>query len=293
MRGFGYLLFLLFFISQPLQARLLGESVTAISHSLPGDSDNTSLSLPGVQFHEFNDYYGNTDKLITGGGKANLLWLGQHFSAKASFKASYIQPILRTRNDMDYLKEKIGIHGEELNSQLNLSYTHYRNQRSNEMAIKFNVGAGYANLGNHGMVQMYRQIHRALGLGVSDDKFGPKRKEHFRYFSYGTTLIFPIAQTINFITGVSIYNSKAFYEYLYEAGLIFSFHRYFAFSFKYQWIDQKRSEWWNLTDHRKQVHAGLRLFTYWTPSLMYVSTYVKGDKHPQLYLSPISFTFPF
>lgn len=289
----GSILFIILLLSEAVEARLLGESVTAISHSLPGDSDNTSLALPGIQIHEFNDYYGNTDKLITGGGKGNLLWLGKKLSAKASFKGAYIQPIIKTRNDMPYLDKKIGIHAEQLDSSLYLSYTHYRNQRSNDMAIKLNVGAGYMNLGNHGFVQIYRQVHHALGLGVDDDKYGPKRKDSFRYFSYGTTFIFPLARTINLITGVSIYNSQAFYEYAYEAGLIFSFNRNLAFSFKYQWIDQKRSEWWELTDNRKQVIAGFRLFTYWTPSLMYVSSFVKGDKHGQIYLSPLSFIFPF
>ena len=293
MRSAYIILFLCCLNFPAAQARLLGESVTAISHSLPGDSDNTSLALPGLQLHEFNDYYGNTDKLITGGGKANVLWLGKNLSVKASFKGSYIQPILKTRNDMPNLEDSIGIHAEELNSSINLSYTHYRSQRSNDMALKFNIGAGYVNLGKHGLVQLYRQIHHALGLAVNDDLFGPRRKENFRYFSYGTTFIFPLAQTINLIMGISVYNSRAFYEYAYEAGLIFSFNKEFAFSFKYQWIDQKRSEWWSLASHRKQIIAGLRFFSYWTPSLMYVSSYVKGDKHGQIYLSPLSFTVNF
>lgn len=288
----GYLFFL-FLFSLEVHAKLLGESVTAISHTLPGDSDNTSLALPGFQVHEFNDYFGNTDKLITGGSKGNLLLLGKNLSVKATIKAAYIQPIIRTRNDQHLLDKRIGVHAEQLESSLNLSYTHYRDQKSNAMAVKFNFGAGYADVGNHGFVQAYRQIHHALGLGVDDDKFGPKLKEHFRYFSYGTTLIFPLGDMTNFIMGASVYNSPAFYEYLYEAGFFFSIGRQFALSFKYQWIDQKRSQWWPITNRRNQIVAGLRILSYWTPSMMYVSPYVKGDRHAQVYLSPISFTFPF
>lgn len=62
---------------------------------------------------------------------------------------------------------------------------------------------------------------------------------------------------------------------------------------KYMYIDQERSDWWYLTKERQQFILALRLFAIWTPSLMYVSSYVEGDDYGQLYLSPISFTYPF
>jgi hypothetical protein len=62
---------------------------------------------------------------------------------------------------------------------------------------------------------------------------------------------------------------------------------------KYMFIDQKRSHWWNIKPNRQQFLIGLRLFSIWTPSLMYVSPYVHGDDYGQLYLSPVSFTLPF
>jgi hypothetical protein len=289
----SFIFCLLLLFSPDLYARILGESIAVSPHALPGDSDATSLALPGLQFHEFNDYFGKTDKLITGGAKANLLWVTRHFSAKLSFKGAYIQPILQTRNDQLPLDKIIGIHGEELNTSLFLSYTHYKNLRSNSPAIKFTVGGGYVDLGNHGLINLYRQIHNAVGSPIQDDKFGPKIHGSFRYFSSGIHFILPLAKFLNFQTGVSSYNSQAFYEYAYEAGIIFSANKSFAFSAKYQFIDQKRSMWWDLRDNRHQFIAGLRLFEYWTPSVMLVSRYVKGDQMGQLYLSPLSFTIPF
>ncbi len=64
---------------------------------------------------------------------------------------------------------------------------------------------------------------------------------------------------MNFNLGASVYNSHSFYEYAYEIALIISANSSFALSAKYQFIDQKRSQWWELASKRHQRPALLKL----------------------------------
>lgn len=280
----------LIFLALPIKAKILGENIAVNPYALPGDSEAANLSLPGLRIHESNDYFGKTDKLISGGGSASVMETWKHFSTSLSLKGRFIQPILQTRNDQPLLVDKIGVYAESMETLWNLSYTHYRR---NSIGWKFNLGLGYTDVGNHGLVNLYRQIHEAVDSPVNDNKFGEKLNESFRHVNYGVSAIFPIIEKVNFMLGTSVYNSRAFYEYALESSLVVSVSRNFAMSMKYMFIDQKRSNWWNLKANRQQFLLGLRLFTFWTPSLMYVTSYVKGDDYGQLYLSPISFTVPF
>lgn len=280
----------LIFISLTAEARILGESIAVNPYALPGDSDAVNLAVPGVQLHEFNDYFGKTDKLISGGGKLAAMQSWRHFSGSIGLRGRFIQPILKTRNDQPILTEKIGVYAETMESFLNLAYTFYNR---NSLGWKFNLGAAYTDAGNHGLVNVYRKVHEVVASPVNDEKFGDKLHENFRSFYYGAGVIFPVFKIVNLYIGGSVYNSRPFVEQAYEASIVSSYSRWLAFNLKYQFIDQKRSDWWTIRSHRHQFLAGLRISQIWTPSLMYVSPWVKGDNYGQWYLSPISFTWPF
>lgn len=272
-------------------AAILPESVSVLPHPRPGITDRTQLNPPGIQFHEFNDYLGDTDKLITGGARIKGKGIWPHFSSSLSVGGAYIMPIHKTRSDQPALANKIGIHAETLEVDLDFSYTGYGGVDS-WWAYRIDLGIGHFKLGEFGMVNIYRQVHRALGSPILDDEFGEKRKEEFWASNYGLSLIFGPAKFFNFSLGASVYNSVAFYEVAYEASLIMRFSLDYALSLKYAHIDQKNSEWWSFRPNRQHYLVGLRLFTYWTPSAMYVSPYVEGDDFGQTYFSPVSFTIP-
>lgn len=285
-----HLLLLLLSLS-PLHAKaqILLESRNVNPHALPGDS-GSQLALPGIQLHEFNDYFGETDKLISGGGKLQFLEIHRYLSASLGLKGRFIQPILETRNDQPSLVEKIGVYAETMETNLNLAYTFYGRSRKS-VGLKLTLGLAYTDAGDHGLVNVYRKIHEIIDSPINDDKFGTKLDENFRSMSYGAEFIFPIVTGINILFGTSVLNSKMFYEYSYDLTFLLVYSKNFASSLKFSYVDQKRSSWWNLRDHRRQIITGLRIFEHWTPSLMYVSPYVVGDDYGQLYLSPISFTY--
>lgn len=107
-------LIFLFLLATSAEGKILGESIAVNPHALPGDSEATSLSLPGLRLHESNDYFGETDKLVSGGGSITLMGVWKHFSTSISHKGRFIQPILETRNDQSELDEKIGVYAESI-----------------------------------------------------------------------------------------------------------------------------------------------------------------------------------
>lgn len=283
-----FCLFILFISTA--EAKLLGESLAVNPYAMPGDSEMHHLTLPGVRFHEANDYFGKTDKLISGVGSLSVMEVWKHFSTSLSVKGRFIQPILQTRSDQPMLTEKIGIYAETMEVFWDNSITLYS---KDSLGLKLSLGLGYSDLGEHGLVNLYRKIHEVVGSPVQDELFGDKLKDNYRSSSYGVHLVFPLLDRVNFLIGTSVLNSSPLRENSYEASLIASPSRSFALSMKYMHIDQERSDWWYLARERQQFILALRLFAIWTPSLMYVSPYVKGDDYGQLYLSPISFTYPF
>ena len=259
-------------------------------YAVPGDSEGNHLSLPGIRFHEANDYFGETDKLISGVGSLSIMETWRHFSVSLSQKGRFIQPIIQTRNDQPKLKENIGVYAESMETFLNTSITLYSKK---SMAFKINLGGAYSDIGDHGFVNIYRKIHEVVASPISDDNFGEKLKDHFYTSYYGFNFVFPLLDNVNYLIGAAAYNSSMMRENAIDSSLIISFSKKFAMSLRYTFVDQKRSDWWELKPNRQQFILALRLFSYWTPSLMYVSPFIKGDTYGQYYLSPISFTIPF
>lgn len=286
----AYLFAAFFLLSLPSHARILGEYLRVNPHALPGDTEYNHLPLPGVMMHESNDWYGNTDKLISGTGTLNITGIWRHLSTSVGMKGRFITPILQTRNDQDYLPEKIGVFADSMETSWHNSITLYGKE---SMAFKLDFGAAYTDIGNHGLVNLYQQIHDRIGSPTKDEAFGPRLRDSFIVSTYGVSFVFPLLDTINMMIGGSAYDSVPFHEKSVQYSFVFSNGRNFAASFKFMYVFQERSEWYELTGNRRQYMGGLRLFSFWTPSFMYVSPYVEGDKFGQVYFSPISFTWPF
>lgn len=274
-----------------LEAEVLSEYVAVNPHALPGDSEFNHLPVQGLRVHEANDYIGDTDKYISGAGSLAVLGIWKHFSTSLSYKGRFLQPALEKRNDQPKLSTPLGIYAEWAEIMLNTSVTIYSKE---SWGFKLDGGVGYNDLGDHGLVNIYRKIHEIVASPINDKNFGPKLKDHYISSSVGAFVIVPISKTINFMFGHSAYNSKMFVENAVEASLVISASKNFALSMKYMNIKQERSEYYqNLRGHRQQGIVALRLFEFWTPSLMFVSPLLKEDDFSQWYLSPISFTYPF
>ena len=279
------------FSIQAFASKILEESINVNPYALPGDSERNYLPVKGVRVHEANDFYGGTDKLISESVSLSVLgnyW--KNFSTSVSYKGRYVQPILKTKNGREPLPEKIGIYAEWAEVMLNQSVTFVAND---SIALKIEGGVGYNDFGEHGFADVYEAVHEAVGSPDERDKFGDKTHDNFISSSAGASLILPIGDHINILGGYQIMNSKIFREDASTGSVIWSVSKDLAFSATYSYIKQIRSSYYDLRNHRHQYIGAVRLFTFWTPSIMFVSPYVRGDKYGQWYLSPISFTYPF
>lgn len=200
---------LFFFFISVAEARILGESLAVNPYAMPGDSEMNHLTLPGIRFHEANDYFGKTDKLISGVGSLSVMEVWKHFSTSLSVKGRFIQPILKTRSDQPLLTQKIGVYAESMEAFWSNSITIYS---KDSLGLKLSFGFGYTDLGEHGLVHLYREIHDRVGSPTQDKLFGEKLKDNFITSSYGVHLVFPVLEKVNFLIGTNILNSSPLRE---------------------------------------------------------------------------------
>ncbi len=283
---------LILLISLHAHARkILDESVSVNPYTLPGDTENTQLPLSGLRLHEANDFYGKTDKLTTEALSLNVMgtWK-KYFATSLGYKGRFVTPVLRTKNGENPLPRSLGIYAEWAELKFNQSITLFQ---KSWIGVKLDGGVSYNDFGNHSFADIYQDVHDSLGSHDEREKFGKPVDDHFIASTMGGTIIFPVGDNINLLTSYQVMNSKIFREDAHEATLIWSVSKDLAFSAKYSYIKQIRSEFYDLKDHRTQYLGGVRLFKFWTPSIMYVSEYIKGDKYGQWYLSPLSLTYPF
>ena len=213
------------------------------------------------------------------------------FSTSLSYKGRFVQPILKTRFGKEELPAPLGIYAEWAELMLNQSVllTH------DDLwpAIKLDGGIGYNDFGDHAFADYHRNIHSAVGSKNEEDRYGKKQNDNFITTSAAASIILPFSDQLNLMGSYQIMNSKIFREDTQEISLVWRKSENFAASVKYSFVNQIRSEFYDLRNHRNQFIAAVRLFKFWTPSIMRVSTYVRGDKYGQWYLSPISLTYPF
>lgn len=284
------ILVFLLIVSGIASAEMLDESISVNPYALPGDSDANHLMVPGVRLHEANDWAGNTDKNVTESGSLTVMgnyW--KWFSSSLSYRGRYVTPVLKTKNHEPALPTPIGIHAEWVELMLNQSMTFYTDKG---WGIKLDGGIGYNDMGNHSFVKAYKSVHESIGNPDESDKFGERVDTNFISSTFGGGIVIPMGQ-VNLLAAYKSMNSEAFREDAIEGSAILSVSEDLAFSVKASFIEQKRSNLFDLKQYRSQYYAGVRLFKFWTPSVMYVTPYLKGDKYGQLYVSPLSLTYPF
>lgn len=284
-------LLVLLFSLPSFAGKILDESLGVNPYTLPGDSERNHLPVSGVRLHEANDFYGKTDKLTTEALSLNVMgtW-GHYFATSVGYKGRFVTPVLRTKNGEGKLDTPLGIYGEWAEISLNQSVTLFQ---ESWVALKLDGGITYNDFGDHSFADIYKWVHDEVGSPDERSKFGTPVDDNFIGSSAAGSIVIPIGDHINLIGSYQVMNSKIFREDAQEAALIWSLSKDLAFSAKYSTVKQIRSEFYDLKNRREQFIGAVRLFEFWTPSIMYVSPYIKGDKHGQWYLSPLSLTYPF
>ena len=288
-----FFLLFLFFATLPSQARtVLNELIKVNPYTLPGDSEQNHLSVNGIRWHESNDFFGKTDKLMTQTSSLNVMGIWKdRFSTSVSYKGRFVQPILKTRYGAEELSTPLGIYAEWAEVMLNQSATFISND--SWLALKLDGGFGYNDFGDHAFADYHRKIHNFVGSKNEEHRYGKKQDENFITTSGAVSVIVPFNDQLNLMGSYQIMNSQIFRENAQEVSMVWRKSESFAASVKYSFVKQMRSELFDLQNHRSQFIGAVRLFKIWTPSIMHVSTYVRGDKYGQWYLSPISVTYPF
>lgn len=272
-------------------AKVIDEYKKVNPYALPGDVERNHLPVPGISYHDANDFFGDTDKLVTEVSMLGVLAIWrERYSTALTYKGRFLQPILKTKHGEEELPAPLGVYAEWAELMLNQSATWEVHEW---LGVKLDGGLGYNDLGDHLFADYHRNIHSAVGSENQEDRYGKLQDANFFTSTVAASLIFPITDQVNVMGSFQVMNSELFRENAQEVSLVWAKTPEFAASIKYTFVKQIRSEFYELRNNRTQMIAAIRLFKIWTPSIMKVSTYVKGDKYGQWYLTPISLTYPF
>ncbi len=273
-------------------AKVLPEFVNVNPYTLPGDSERNHLPLTGVTYHDTNDFFGRTDKLMTEVSSLSVMSIWKdRFASSIQYKGRFVQPILKTRYGKEELPAPLGIYAEWAEVIFNQSMTFFTNDSL--AGFKIDAGIGYNDFGDHIFADYHRKIHSAVGSKNEENRYGKIQDDNFFTSTVSASVIVPFSDQVNLMASYQVMNSKIFREDAQETTLVWRKSENVAFSLKYSFVKQIRSEFYDLKNNRQQFIGAVRLFKIWTPSIMRVSTYVRGDKYGQWYLTPISLTYPF
>lgn len=287
-----FLILLTIFALPSWAGKVLDEFISVNPYALPGDSERNHLAVSGISYHDSNDFFGKTDKLITEVSSLGVMstWKNR-FATSFSYKGRFVQPILKTRFGEEELPAPLGIYAEWAEVMLNQSMT--LSKEDSWLALKIDGGIGYNDFGDHAFADYHRNIHSAVGSRNDEDRYGKRLNDNFITTTAATSFIIPFSDQVNLMGSYQVMNSKIFREDTQEVSLVWRMSERFAATLKYSLVNQIRSEFYDLRNNRNQFIGAMRLFKFWTPSIMHVSTYVRGDKYGQWYLSPLSVTYPF
>ncbi len=272
--------------------KILDEFLKVNPYMLPGDSERNHLPLSGITYHDTNDFAGKTDKLMTEISSLSVMGIWKdRFASSIQYKGRFVQPILKTRFGKEELPAPIGIYAEWAEVMLNQSMTFFKDDSF--AALKIDAGIGYNDFGDHVFADYHRKIHSAVGSKNEEYRYGKIQDDNFFTTTASASVIVPFSDQINLMGSYQVMNSKIFREDAQEISLVWRKSENTALSLKWSFVKQIRSDFYDLKNNRYQFIAALRLFKYWTPSIMRVSTYVRGDKYGQWYFAPLSLTYPF
>nr|MBA2405961.1 hypothetical protein [Bdellovibrionales bacterium] len=165
------LLLFIIAVSPSWAGKVIDEFVNVNPYTLPGDSERSHLPVAGIRFHDANDFFGNTDKLMTEVTSLNVMgiWM-KHFATSIDYKGRFVQPILKTKYGEEELSPAIGIYAEWAEVMLNQSITLFRDDTW--LALKLDAGIGYNDFGDHVFADLQRNVHSSVGSQDDSEKYG-------------------------------------------------------------------------------------------------------------------------
>lgn len=260
----------------------------------PGESSHLYLVPSGLSVNPFlNDLWGDTDKLLTGGAHLRHLKEFSDSSLHTSLNWRFFVPAHEPKHGATKLDPAPGHYADWL--ALQTSWAHMF--AYDEQAFKVQLTGGIAHIGDHGASEVHSFMHKIIGADLKGLDYTQQPEGY--HAEYGAEIAW-IPSFLN-RAGQAWENQLALgtsnYRVLYERwaswNAIYNEASGLKYGLEYRFVKQLKSDTFaDYRDHRHELTLGVAINPYYTPNILFVSPYVKGDNYAQIYISLFSFNIP-
>ncbi len=261
-----------------------------------GETGHLFLVEQGLLARPFyNDFYGETDKQLTGGMQLSYLSLWSKSSLESRIHWLAITPSFKERHQSEYLKEPIGRYADWI--ELQETYSHLFNLGGELLRLQISLGLGH--IGNHGMKHLHRDIHKIIGSSLQGLDYTQQPKGLAGSMGLELGLIDNVGEIFGWrkesMFNLGFFHNKFMTELYLNQNHVFIIDPQQRLGIEMRmirqaesmiYLDSERLAW------RFEVGAGYR-YAWYRPSIKYVSPFLRGDQVGQTYLDLFAFYFAF
>ncbi len=261
---------------------------------IPGESPHLYLVPEGLSLNPFvNDMWGDTDKLLTGGANLRHLTDAWGGSLHSSLNWRFFVPDNEPKHGRAKLDPAPGHYADWLSLQSSWARTF----EIKEELFKLQLTGGLAHIGEHGAAEVHSLLHSLVGadkknLSYEDQPTG-YNTEYGAEFAWIPSLLEQGLLQVEQQLAIGESRYKVLSERWVSWNGIYHDPQTWTYGLELRYINQFSSETFqDYLEYRHELTFGIRFSEYYSPNILYVSPYVKGDNYGQIYISLFSFNIP-
>ncbi len=284
----------MFFSNSVFADRSFETTMGAKIPGLIGSSDHLYLRQNQIYFQPlYNDFIGNTDKFVSNESILGYVGsVGSNKSLDLRLDWRVVTPAVQFKHGDPINKKQIGIYADWLSLEGAYAYQIPWNASTN---IKIQAHSGLWLMQNLGAKKLQSILHDSLGR--SNEKFTFNNLEKNFYSNIGMELgvqkqTYFLGREQNFELLVRNQYNAVFSTVELEANFVGSLFLSVQGHLQYKIVHQLSSNLFtDIHEWHQEAALGVKIWRQWTPSVRYVSPYLKADNYRQLYLDFLSYNF--
>jgi hypothetical protein len=265
-------------------------------HGAIGETSNLYLMPEGIYFHPlYNDVNGGTDKQLTGSIKLGTLLNLYDYSLESTVFWRLLTPSFKSEFNAPHLDRPVGRYADwlEWKSALAKVITIY------DHPFKLQLSLGWNHVGDKGGKAVHQWIHKVTHNSIEELEY--INQPEGRFWSKGIEIAF-----LDHIYGLTHFSLDQSIAVGLESGrqMTETYARYninsivrkswWELGLELRFVRQHKSEFYSeIRPYRFEASAGTMLYGFFSPTIKYISPFLKGDDVGQTYFDFLHFNYEF
>ncbi len=260
-----------------------------------GESNHLYLVPNGIYFHpQYNDVTGDTDKLLTSSMKLGVLdVLADGWAYESCYFWRFLTPAFASSTKSGQLAKPVGVYADWMELKTAVAKSVYLGTWL--LRPQFSLGANH--IGNKGAKKVHRWVHEVTKNSLEGLEYTNQPMGYFPSFGANIAAASEISksgdQSLIGQMLVGIESSKMIKDLFLSGTTIWTIRKgWWELAFDVRLIRQIGTEVYSdLKPYRYEGAASTALYGVYTPTIKYVSSYLKGDSVGQTYFDFLHFNY--